>query len=73
MAPEGRLLVIDSEIAPPNEGDLGKFRDLTMLVHPGGRERTREEWTALFAAGGFRLVRATPTEASLSIIEGDPA
>ena len=73
IAPEGRLLVIDSEIAPPNEGDLGKFRDLTMLVGPGGRERTREEWTALFAAGGFRLVRATPTEAGLSIIEGVPA
>lgn len=73
IAPNGKLLVIDSEISPPNEGPLGKFRDLNMLVHPGGRERTRKEWMALFAAGGFRLVRATPTEASLSIIEGDPA
>ncbi|HET9000059.1 MAG TPA: methyltransferase [bacterium] len=72
IAPNGKLLVIDSEISPPNEGALGKLRDLTMLVHTGGRERTREEWTALFAAGGFRLVRATPTEAGLSIIEGVP-
>lgn len=43
-----------------------------MLVHPGGRERTREEWAALFTAGGFRLAGATPTEAGLSVIEGVP-
>jgi hypothetical protein len=73
IAPQGKLLVIDAEIAPPNEGATNKFRDLTMLVHPGGQERTREEWAALFAAGGFRLVDAIPTEASLSIIEGVPA
>ncbi len=72
IAPNGRLLVIESEISPPNEGATDKFLDLTMLVHTGGRERTREEWTALFAAGGFRLVDATPTEAQVSIIEGVP-
>ncbi len=72
IAPPGTLLVIDSEIAPPNEGATNKFRDLTMLVHPGGRERTREEWVALFATGGFRLVGATQTEAALSVIEGVP-
>jgi hypothetical protein len=72
IAPTGGLLVIDAEIAPPNEGARNKFRDLTMLVHPGGRERTREEWAALFAAGGFRLVGGTPTEAFVSVIEGVP-
>lgn len=73
IASNGRLLVIDAEVGPPNQGATGKFRDLTMLVHPGGRERTREEWAALFAAGGFRLMGATPTEAGLSVIEGVPA
>jgi O-methyltransferase/methyltransferase family protein len=73
ITPTGRLLVIDAEIAPPNEGAMNKFRDLMMLVIQGGRERTREEWTALFAAGGFRLIGATPTEAGLSVIEGIPA
>ena len=73
IASKGRLLVIDAEVGPPNQGATGKFRDLNMLVHPGGRERTREEWEALFAAGGFRFVDATPTEAGLSVIEGVPA
>ncbi|HET9000058.1 MAG TPA: methyltransferase [bacterium] len=72
IAPNGKLLVIESEISPPNEGATGKFLDLTMLVHTGGRERTREEWTALFATAGFRMVGATPTEAQASIIEGVP-
>jgi hypothetical protein len=72
LPPDGTLLVIDSEIGPPNEDALNKFRDLIMLVHPGGRERTREEWAALFAAAGFRLVGATPTESGLSVIEGVP-
>ena len=65
-----KLLVIERQISPPNEGAAAKFGDLNMLVGPGGRERTREEWTGLFATGGFRLVGATPTEAGLSVIEG---
>jgi O-methyltransferase/methyltransferase family protein len=72
IAPTGRLLVIDAEIAPPNEGSMNKFLDLSMLVQYGARERTREEWAALFAASGFQLVGATPTEAGLSVIEGIP-
>lgn len=72
MTPNGRLLVIESEIGPPNEGATAKFLDLTMLVHTGGRERTRDEWMALFGAAGFRLEGATPTEAQVSIIEGVP-
>jgi ubiquinone/menaquinone biosynthesis C-methylase UbiE len=72
IAPNGRLLVIESEISPPNEGATDKFLDLTMLVHTGGRERTREEWAVLFATAGFRLIGATPTEAQVSIIEGVP-
>jgi len=72
IGPNGRLLVIESEISPPNEGAAGKFLDLTMLVHTGGRERTHDEWAALFATAGFRLVGATPSHAQVSIIEGVP-
>ncbi len=72
IAPNGRLLVVDSELSPANEGALNKFRDLTMLVVTGGRERTRKEWAALFAAGGFRLTGSTPTESGLNVIEGVP-
>ncbi len=72
IAPNGRLLVVDSELSPANEGALNKFRDLTMLVVTGGRERTREEWAGLFAASGFRLVGSTPIEFGLNVIEGVP-
>jgi O-methyltransferase/methyltransferase family protein len=73
IGPDGKLLVIEREISPANEGARAKFGDLQMLVGAGGRERTREEWAALFAAGRFRLVGATPTESGLSVIEGVPA
>jgi len=72
MTPKGKLLIIEHEIAAPNEGPRGKFVDLTMLVHPGGRERTHEQWESLFAAGGFRPPSVTRTEIGLSIIEGVP-
>jgi len=73
MGPNGELLVIERQIAPPNQGAEGKFADLNMLVGPGGRERTRDEWAALFAAGGYRLMRVTPADVRVSILEGAPA
>jgi hypothetical protein len=69
MAPEGRLLVIERVIAPPNEGAAEKFSDLNMLVSPGGRERTRAEYEALLAAAGLRLVMVVPTGVETCIIE----
>lgn len=72
IAPDGALLAIEREVGPPNEDPRVKLGDLNMLVGPGGRERTRKEFEALFAAGGFRLVGATPTQAQISIIEGVP-
>ncbi len=72
MGPNGKLLVIEREISPPNEGAGSKFGDLNMMVILGGRERTREEWATLFAGSGFRMVGVNPTDAGLSIIEGVP-
>jgi hypothetical protein len=56
----------------PNLGPCAKFFDLLMLVGPGGRERTRDEFTGLFAAAGFRLLDVVPA-GQLSVIEGVPA
>ncbi|RWJ05465.1 MAG: methyltransferase, partial [Mesorhizobium sp.] len=42
MRPDGKLLVLESILAPPNEGAGAKFGDLNMLVMPGGQERTGE-------------------------------
>jgi hypothetical protein len=68
-APEGaRLLVIERLIEGPNLGAGGKSSDLNMLVGPGGMERTREEFDALLASGGWKLIAAHPA-ATHHIIE----
>ena len=72
MNPNGKLLVVDRVIGPPNAPDPKKFFDVAMMLMPGGRERTEEEWKALFAASGFRVTRILPTPAPDSIVEGAP-
>jgi hypothetical protein len=67
----GKLFVVDAVIAPGNAPALGKLLDLEMLVMaPGGRERTQEEFQKLFTAGGFRLVQVIQTASPVSILVG---
>jgi hypothetical protein len=68
---DGTLLLIERVIDAPNEGREGKFSDLNMLVVLGGRERTREEFTTLLGASGFRLSGIT-SAGVYSIIEAVP-
>jgi hypothetical protein len=69
MRADGRLLLVESVIMPGNDPFFGKLLDLTMLVIPGGRERTEEEFRLLLEAAGFELVNVTPTETEVSVIE----
>jgi len=72
MEPDGLVLLVERVIAPPNEGRDGKFSDLNMLVAPGGRERTSDEFAALLEASGLRLNRIVDAGA-LSVVEAAPA
>lgn len=72
LAGQGRVLVIESVIPSGNEPFFGKLLDLTMLVIPGGRERTHEEYRHLLGQAGFRLSRVIPTSTEVSVIEGIP-
>jgi hypothetical protein len=47
MRETAKLLPVERLVAPPNEMPATKFSDLNMLVSPGGRERTREEFSDL--------------------------
>jgi hypothetical protein len=67
------LLLVERIVEPPNEGAETKLGDLNMLVGPGGRERTREEFEALFEAAGYELARDMPTESGMHVLEGAPA
>ena len=54
-------------IPPGNQPDFGKLIDIEMLLMPGGRERTSDEFASLFDRAGFALARIVPTESPLSV------
>lgn len=66
----GRVLIVDSIVQPGNAPDFAKLLDLEMLLMPGGRERTEEEFSGLLTAAGFRLNRVLPTKTGKCVIEG---
>lgn len=66
---DGRVILIEAVVAPGNQPDLAKFIDVEMLLMTGGRERSAEEFRALFDANGFTLTRIVPTGAPLSVVE----
>jgi len=69
MSSDSKLLVVESVIPPGNEPFGGKFLDLVMLLIPGGKERTEEEYRTLFSEAGFELTRVVPTASEVSIVE----
>ena len=70
MSSGNKLLLVESVIPPGNDPFMGKFLDLTMMLIPGGKERTEEEYRELYDKAGFDLRRIVPTSAEVSVIEG---
>jgi len=70
MPDDARLLVIESVIPPDNQPFAGKWLDLTMMLIPGGKERTEAEYRSLFESAGFELTQIVPTTLEVSVIEG---
>jgi len=71
IADDGRLLVVEQLIQPPNDGTAAKFSDLNMLVAAGRRERTHDEFAALFERAAFHVERVVPAGAHW-VIEATP-
>lgn len=69
MSSSGRLLIVESVIPPGNEPFGGKFLDLVMLLIPGGKERTEDEYRTLLGRAGFELTQVIPTNSEVSIVE----
>jgi hypothetical protein len=69
MKEDGRVMLVESVIAGSNEPDFGKLLDIEMLVSPGGKERTADEYEVLLARAGLRLTRIVPTKSPYSVIE----
>jgi O-methyltransferase domain/Dimerisation domain len=76
MRPDAKLLVVEGVYPPridqsePSRGAAAN--DVNMLVSTGGRQRSADEFRALYAAAGFALSRIVPTPARVSVIEGRP-
>jgi len=45
------------------------YADLTMLIGPGGRERTEMEFRALLGTAGFSVTRVVETTLVFSVVE----
>jgi hypothetical protein len=70
---DGRLLIVEMVLPPGDEFHPGKILDITMLVMPGGQERTPEEYAELLGKARFRMERVIPTTSAVSIVEAVPA
>ncbi|HLM56895.1 MAG TPA: methyltransferase [Pyrinomonadaceae bacterium] len=77
MGAGGRVLIV--QLLMPEQGGGGAreplfeaaVSDLNMLVLTGGRERTEGEYRTLLGRAGFRLARVVPSQALVSLIEGE--
>ena len=65
----GKVILLEGVLAPGNEPGLGKIMDIEMLLFPGGRERSAEEFRTLFDRGGFEMTTIMPTKSPVCVIE----
>jgi len=75
MGPQSRLIVIERVLddTTSRNNPMNHLSDMDMMVlFPGAKERTLEEYGRLFAASGFCEPRLIPTRSPFSIIETRP-
>lgn len=65
----GVVLVVEAVLGRRGHEIDVAFSDLNMLVLPGGRERSKTEYAALFGAAGLHLSRVVDTGTRFSILE----
>jgi ubiquinone/menaquinone biosynthesis C-methylase UbiE len=70
MKPSARVLVLEAPLPSDDSPGPGRWLDLQVMVLCGGRERTVEEYAALFDKAGLRLSRTIPTtHPAMTVIE----
>jgi O-methyltransferase domain/Dimerisation domain len=73
MHPQGKVALIEMVLGESNSEELAPLMDLDMLLIPGGRERTAEEYERLLTTAGLRLTRIVPTQGYACVIEAEHA
>jgi len=70
MAEDGRLLLVEMIMPKGNDPFIGKLVDIeSLLITPGGYERTESQYRSLLSAAGFKVTKIIPTQTANSIIE----
>jgi hypothetical protein len=68
---KAKVILVEGVLAGGNEPHLAKWLDLEMMMLPGGRERTEEEFGRLFERSGFHLTRVVQTKSPVCVIEAE--
>jgi ubiquinone/menaquinone biosynthesis C-methylase UbiE len=70
MKPDARVLVLEAPLPSDDSPGPGRWLDLQVMVLCGGRERTVEEYAALFEKADLRLARSVPTQhPAMTVVE----
>jgi len=70
MRPDARVLVLEAPLPSDDSPGPGRWLDLQVMMLCGGRERTVEQYAALFERAGLRLARTLPTKhPAMTVIE----
>ena len=74
IAPDGRLLLLETMLRPGQRSLYPLLSDLNMMLRTGGCERTEEEYRTIYRAAGFELTRTVETisPTGATIVEGKP-
>lgn len=67
-----KLLLVEWLLTGRNQPDVSKFMDVEMLMLPGGRERTEEQYGKLFDRAGFSMRQCILTDRKVAILEARP-
>jgi O-methyltransferase domain len=72
--PSSRLIVVETLLRPGADSPYPVLSDLNMLIRTGGRERSEDEFRALYREAGFQLTRIIPMSSPFAavVIEGSP-
>jgi hypothetical protein len=69
MLPHSKLLLVEAVIRSGNASSFAKLQDLKLMIASEGRERTKDEFQALFRRTRLRLQRVIPLNPEACILE----
>jgi hypothetical protein len=68
---QGKVILCEFVMSTGNQPHISKWIDIEMLMLPGGRERTKGEFTQLLRHAGFRLSRLIQMKSPMCLIEAE--